>query len=161
MISNEDSAWKYEGVIKRVKKAYFIIQDSWSSGKIKNARDYLSDSLFDEFQEKLDIMKRDGERNVLEKVKLKDVMPVSLHDDFNNSKDMIWFRIKGSMVDYQINSETRKPLPGTIQKGKFIEYWQFVRNQRGEWVLNKILQEDKTGEILSKKKKQNEDEITD
>ena len=147
LLSNKDSAWKYEGVMKRVKKAYFIIQDSWSSGDMKHARSYMSESLFNEFQDKLAIMKRDGERNVLEKVKLKDVMPISLHDSKDDSFDMIWFRIKGSMLDYKINSETKKPLPHETYKGNFIEYWQFIRNQQGEWVLNRILQKDEIGNI--------------
>lgn len=147
MLENKDSAWKYKDIQKRVRKAYFIIQNCWSEGDMHHARAYMSETLYEEFQGKLAVMKRDNERNVLEKIKLKDAMPVFVYDSQVDFQDMVWFRIKGSMVDYKINTEIQQELYGETYKGTFIEYWQFLRNEQGEWVLNRILQEDEVGNI--------------
>ena len=58
-------------------------------------------------------------KNILKKIKLLNVKPVSIHDE-DDSKDLIWFYIKGKMIDYTINTETKEMIEGKIYGTSFI-----------------------------------------
>ena len=90
-----------------------------------------------------------NKRNILKKIKLINLKPVSVIDDEDNSKDLIWFYIKGSMVDYTINTITNEIIDGnnSIFGIPFVEYWKFVR-KNDKWVLSKILQADEKDKII-------------
>ena len=141
MLEHKDHAWKYAHLQKNVKNAYFSIQNAWSNLDMTPAKDYMSDALFEEFQEKLREMKRLKERNVLEKIRLLDAAPVALYDSADNSQDFVWILLKGKMVDYRIDTERGVKVAGSKQAEKFVEYWQFIRKEGDRWVLNKILQQ--------------------
>ena len=67
--------------------------------------------------------------------------PISIYDDEDDSKDLIWFYIKGKMVDYIINTETNEKIEGNDYSKSFVEFWKFVKKDN-KWVLAKILQKD-------------------
>ncbi len=141
-LSNFDNAWKYDKLIERVTKAYFAIQKAWTKGSMESARQYMSNELFEEFQQKLDAMKRDNERNILKSIKLNKYYAAKVNDSPEDEFDNVWFYIGGSMVDYIYNFETKKITQGNTETQHFVEYWKFVRNQSGEWVLDRIVQQD-------------------
>lgn len=147
MLEKKDSAWKYKNLQKRVRNAYFLIQKSWTAMDMTPAEGVMSKSLFDEFQTKLAWMEYRRQRNVLKRIRLSEAVPVSVYDDENNELDYVWFYIKGSMADYIINTETNETVSGSTSSEGFAEYWQFTRNSKGDWVLNKILQEDEADKI--------------
>lgn len=139
-LSNTDSAWKYDKLVDRVTRSYFAIQKAWSKGNMESAKQYMSDRLFDEFQQKLDKMNEHNERNVLKNVALHKYYAAAVYDSPQDEYDNVWFYIGGSMVDYIYNSELKKITQGSTKKQSFVEYWKYVRNQSGEWVLDKIVQ---------------------
>ena len=73
---------------------------------------------------------------------------MSVYDSDNDREDYVWFYIKGKMVDYIIDTETNLKISGNTTAQSFVEYWQFIRNEDGAWVLNKILQKDEANEII-------------
>ena len=73
-------------------------------------------------------------------------LPVAVHDDPDNSRDYIWFYIKGKMIDYTINTNTQMKISGNTFPTAFVEYWQFTR-KGNSWVLHKILQKDEEDQI--------------
>jgi hypothetical protein len=87
-----------------------------------------------------------NEKNVLDKIRLVQALPVAVHDDPDNARDYIWFYIKGRMVDYTINTKTQMKISGSTHSTSFVEYWQFIR-QGDDWVLHKILQKDEANQI--------------
>ena len=46
------------------------------------------------------------ERNILKNIRLLEIKPVFVHDEEDDTKDFIWFYVKGKMVDYVINMDT-------------------------------------------------------
>ena len=82
----------------------------------------------------------------MENIQLLKSLPVAVHDDHDNSRDYIWFYIKGRMIDYTINTDTQLIIEGSSSPSSFVEYWKFVRKD-GRWVLNKILQKDEVDQI--------------
>lgn len=45
---------------------------------------------------------------ILKKISLIDAIPISINDDEDDSKDYIWYYIKGSMVDYPLSINKRR-----------------------------------------------------
>ncbi len=140
-LSNSDNAWKYDKLIERVTKSYFAIQKAWTKDSMESVRQYMSNELFEEFQQKLDAMKKHNERNVLKSIKLNKYYAAAVKDSPEDEFDCVWFYIGGSMVDYIYNFEMKKITQGNTKTQHFVEYWKFVRNELGDWVLAKIVQE--------------------
>jgi hypothetical protein len=147
LLQAKDHAWKYKHMQARVREAFYAIQRAWTASDMTPARQYLSATLFESFQTKLSWMKIKGQRNVLERIRLIEAIPVSLHDDEDDVNDFVWFYIKGRMVDYTIDTETDEVVDGSTLSSSFVEYWQFTRMEGDHWALNQILQEDEADAI--------------
>ena len=102
--------------------------------------------IYDSFQTKLNWMSYRNQKNILENIQLIQALPVAVHDDNDNSRDYIWFYIKGRMVDYIIDTNTQLKVSGNTSSTSFVEYWQFIRKE-DKWVLNKILQKNESDQI--------------
>lgn len=140
-IESLEGGWNYHLVQSQVKEAYYAIQDCWGEMNADLAGEYLSEGLREEFQMKLDWMRLRKEEPVQRHVKLICAYPVSVHDEFGEEHDYIWYYIEGRMTDYTIHSETREIIKGTTKSERFVEYWKFVKRNR-RWVLDQILQKD-------------------
>lgn len=141
-----DTAWKYENISITVTKSYYAIQNAWTNMDMTPAAKYMSDELFEEFQSKLNWMSYKNERNILEDIRLLKVLPVAVHDSDDDSRDYLWVYIKGSMVDYTVNTEYSYENSGSHTASSFVEFWQFTRKD-GNWVLNRILQKNEMDQI--------------
>ena len=141
-----DNAWKYKEISTDVEEAYMAIQEAWANMDMTPAKRYMSDELLDNFQTQLNWTKHKNQKHVMENIQLLKSLPVAVHDDHDNSRDYIWFYIKGRMIDYTINTDTQLIIEGSSSPSSFVEYWKFVRKD-GRWVLNKILQKDEVDQI--------------
>lgn len=141
-----DSAWKYESISSTVNDSFYAIQNAWSNLDMTPATQYMSDELFENFQSQLSWMAYRNEQNVLKNIKLLHALPVAVYDDPDNSKDHIWFFVKGRMIDYKINTDTGRVVEGKLTPSSFIEYWCFIRRE-DKWVLDKILQKNEAHKI--------------
>lgn len=141
-----DSAWKFKNISNTVKDGFYAIQAAWSDMDMSPAAKYMSDELYERFQTQLNWMRYKNQRNVLEKISLLKALPVAVHDDKDNSRDCVWFYIKGRMVDYMIDTDSQMKISGKTTAATFVEYWQFVRKD-DNWVLNKILQKNESDQI--------------
>ena len=146
LLDNKDITWNYKNVERQVIDTYYSIQESWSEGDMRNAKKYMTKQLYENFQSKLEWMEVRKRKNILKKIKLLNVKPISIHDDEDDSKDLIWFYIKGRMVDYTINTETKEIVEGTTRNTSFIEFWEFTRT-KNNWVLSKVLQKEEANKI--------------
>lgn len=142
MLERKDSAWKYKDLEKQVRRAYFLIQNAWANLDMTPAKEVMSPSLFETYQSKLQWMRFRKEQNIMGKIRLLEATPVAVYDNVDDSLDYVWFYITGSMIDYILNTETQMVVRGNTKPEKFGEYWQFVRDPQGNWVLNQILQKD-------------------
>ena len=121
-----DNAWKYKDISSTVEKSYFVIQTAWANMDMTPALPYMSDKLFESFQTKLNWMSYRNEKNIMNNIKLLQSLPVSVYDDADNSRDYIWFYIKGKMVDYVIDTNTQMKISGSTAAASFVEYLYLV-----------------------------------
>jgi len=148
MLGDKDHVWKFDNILKQVEATYFAIQNAWTKCDMAPAQKYMTEELYDQFNTKINWMVYRNKKNVLEKIRLLSCDPVSVYDDTDNLRDYVWFYIKGSMVDYIIDTTTNLKIEGNTAPEKFEEYWQFTRNKDGKWVLNKILQKNESEQIV-------------
>lgn len=141
LLSGKEAHWNYRKIQKRVKKAYFEIQECWRRCDASYAKEYLSRSLMEEFQTKLSWMKLKGESPVQRNVRLLSAVLVDLKDEEGEEHDSLWYLIHGSMVGYYRNVETQIVTRGSTKQEDFYEYWRFILED-GKWVLDKICQKD-------------------
>ena len=142
----KDRAWKFKDISSIVNQSFFAIQTAWTNMDMSPAKKYMSDELYQNFQTKLNWMAYRNQKNILENIQLVKALPVAVYDDIDNSRDYVWFYVKGNMVDYIINTDTRSIISGNTSATTFVEYWQFVRKD-SQWVLNRILQKNETNQI--------------
>lgn len=146
-LEKKDNSWNYEDMKDFVSEAYFVIQESWKDNDMKKASSYMMPELLEQFQIKLNWMEMQKKKNIMDKIELVDAYPISLNDDKEDTKDYVWFYIKGKMIDYIINTETSELIEGSLHRKSFVEYWQFKKNKDKKWALNKILQEEEKDKI--------------
>lgn len=145
-LMESDNAWKYKDICATIENSFFIIQTAWREMDMTPAAEYMSGDLFQNFQTKLNWMAFKNQKNILENIRLVKALPVAVYDDIDNSRDFIWFFIKGKMVDYTIDTETQQKTDGSTHPTAFVEYWKYIRRDN-RWVLDQILQKDETDKI--------------
>ena len=147
LLDNKDITWKYKTIEKRVIETFYIVEEAWTNNDISKAKDYMDKDLYESFNSKLEWMDINNRRNILKKIRLVNLKPVSVYDDKDNNKDLIWFYIKGKMIDYIVDTKTKSIVSGDTKNKSFIEFWKFVKNENNNWVLSEILQEDESKKI--------------
>ena len=145
-LMQSDNAWKFRDISATVKESFYAVQKAWANMDMSSASQYMSEDLCNSFQTKLSWMEYRNKKNILEDINLVQALPVAVHDDPDNSRDFIWFYIKGRMIDYTIDTTTQLKTEGKVSPATFVEYWRFVRKE-DTWVLNKILQKDEEDQI--------------
>ena len=146
MIDDKDPTWNYKIMEKQVIQAFYSIQESWTNMDMTSSKNYMDDDLYEQFQMKLEWMKMGDKQNVLKRIRLVDLKPISIHDDEEDERDLVWFYLKGKMVDYTINIGTNEKIEGSNYAKSFVEFWKFVRKE-DRWVLAKILQKEEADKI--------------
>lgn len=149
MVSNKDITWKYKNIEKQVIQTFYVVQRAWTDMNMKSAKEYMDENLYESFRQKLEWMEVGNKRNILKRIKLINLKPISVHDDEDDMKDLVWFYINGSMVDYMINTKTNEIIEGknSLIGIPFVEFWKFTRKD-DKWVLSEILQVNEKDKIM-------------
>ena len=133
--------WNYKEIQKHVEKAYFEIQECWRRQDVEYAGKYLSRSLKENWNAKIEWMKIRNEEVVQKNVRLFSALPVCAIDEKGMDNYKIWYLIHGRMTGYYRNRDTRMCVRGNPRPESFYEYWLFV-HENGSWVLREIRQKD-------------------
>ena len=152
LLSKKDISWKYKNIEKQAITTFYSVQDSWTNMNMEPSKEYMSKKLYDSFVIKLNFMEANNKKNILKMINLIDIKPVSIYDDEDDKKDFVWFYIKGFMIDYTINIETKEKIDGTEFPTIFIEFWEFTRKGKDKWILSKIRQKDEADTIVFQQK---------
>lgn len=72
------------------------------------AKQYMSKDLYESYKGKLEWMEIGNKRNVLKRIRLINLKPVSIHDDENDDKDLVWFYIKWVLSQILQSNESDK-----------------------------------------------------
>ncbi len=145
--------WNYNEIKERVKKVYFVIQNSWANGDMNQAIDYMEPGILDRFKFKLNQMKYENKKNILKNIKLLRAYPILLIDDEDESKCKIFMAIHGKMIDYIVDTQSDKIKDGNnIISKSFLEFWQFSKNSDGKWILSNVYQKNDFDYIMKENK---------
>ncbi len=146
LLGKNDSSFNPQQLQRHVENTYFEIQKAWSDNQIFRVKHLMDDSLYEEFLELLKQNERMGKRNVLSKIKLLRAEPLQVFDHSDDSRDHIWYYIKGKMVDKTVyvdsqstDSELKNIFCSDKNPSRFVEYWKFIKKD-DNWVLAKIAQ---------------------
>ena len=138
-----DEAWDIEALRQRVEKAYFSIQYAWRVRNLEPSRQYMSERLFAEHQEKLATR---GPGLVMKDISLDSVRILQVLDRRDDAEDSFVALIRGSMVDHR-KDQQGEIIEGLRGKHAFTELWTFKREPHG-WVLDEIDHSASVSEVL-------------
>lgn len=140
-LKRKNSIYSRKVLKKRVEETYFALQEAWSKMDYGNVKEYMSEDLYKTHTTKLGWLTIKNQKNILDRIKLLSVKPISVQHYLDISKDVVWFYIKGSMIDYIIDNRTKEVVEGSTFPKSFVEYWKFIRVD-DNWILDKICQID-------------------
>jgi len=145
-----DSTWDLNKIKKRIEIAFFKIQDAWMQRDQNLAKEYMSERLYHKHKLQTDQMIAANRQNILEGIDLIEAEIVQIADFKDDSQDSIWVYIKGSMIDYIVNSQTREVISGDeVRTSRFKELWKLIRNADNDWVVDEIDQEADISDVRS------------
>lgn len=126
-----NSSFDEKKMNKVVADYYYTIQNAWNDRDMDILKQCLSQSLYDQWETKLNWWEYEGIRNELSDIRLLKTMVVEVGDDY------FWSYIEGKMRDRMIkgNEVTQD------NKGMFVEYWRFIVEEDRIY-LDEIRQED-------------------
>ncbi|MDD9149123.1 TIM44-like domain-containing protein [Sporolactobacillus sp. CQH2019] len=131
--------WKDKSLRNRITACYAAIQKAWSRQDPDAAKSYMSEAMLEEHRRLIDEMIERNERNVVALVDVVAIRAVYV----SAGKDDLRVVITGKMIDYRINTATKKLLAGSrFRRDTATEGWRFIRRD-GVWVADRI-----NGEII-------------
>ncbi|WPC39704.1 Tim44-like domain-containing protein [Clostridium sp. JS66] len=137
-LSNNDSNWNYNHMVKDVEEAFYKVQAVTMERNEELAKEYVSDQLYKKYKLKVEQMKRNKEASVLEEMTLLSIRPIGLQAFEGIEKDYVWVRIKAKLKYYTINEKTGEIIRGEKNRViNFEEYWKFSKS-KDRWILCEI-----------------------
>jgi hypothetical protein len=135
-----DPLWCEARIYARIEAAYFAVQNAWTERNQDLAREFMSDRLYKKHKAQTDAMLNKHRRNVLENVNFIHAKVIGVRQFSLKDKDHFYVQIKGSMIDYQINTDAGTIVSGDSESSEeFTEIWQFIRGD-ADWLLHEIVQ---------------------
>ncbi|SCY57149.1 Tim44 domain-containing protein [Desulfoluna spongiiphila] len=134
-----DSSWDMNKTKARIEMAFFKVQEAWTRRNQEVAKAYMSERLYNKHKTQTDQMLSQNRQNILEQINLTNAQIVEVADFKDDTKDRLWTFIRGSMIDYTIDTETGDILSGKSDTAEsFQELWKFMKNDKNEWILDEI-----------------------
>lgn len=140
-IAKMDKSWNYKEFRTHIKKMFYTIENAWMKRNQEIAKDYLSKSLYEQYQAESKLMIIRHEKNILEDIHLIEAIPIDVEDNEGDTNDYIWVYIKARMVDYMVDDRVTELQTDSNDTSSFIEYWKLIK-ENGNWVLDEIKQKD-------------------
>ncbi|WP_047450945.1 Tim44 domain-containing protein [Alistipes sp. ZOR0009] len=136
--AQQDSFWNFEQMRDNAKKVFFRMQDAWMERNIEKVKDIVTPSLYEDYSLQLELMKRNGEKNIVSGIFVSDVRIIGCEDYLDNSQDAYVAHIKGELLDYTVDEKS-----GSITKNpkkereSFTDTYHFIRKDN-KWLLDSI-----------------------
>ncbi len=110
----------------RVTETFMALQSAWTTQRWQDARPYETDHLYQTHRYWMERYSRFKLRNILEQVRVIDVVPVKITSDA--FYEALTVRIKASMIDYTLDSRGKVVGGDKNRPRTFTEYWTFIRS---------------------------------
>jgi predicted lipid-binding transport protein (Tim44 family) len=131
--ANPDFTW--ERMNERVNYIFHAISQAWTTLEWDKARPFETDNIFQMHQYWIEAYKRQGLRNVLDKIQVSRIEWCKLDQDAYY--DSLTARIYASELDYTVDQSGRVVCGSSTQPREFTEYWTFIRTRGAKTVEQK------------------------
>lgn len=146
-LSQSDPAWNEADLEAHVRQTFFQIEDAWSKQDLARLQSLLHPQLFSEWKAQIELMQSNGERNIMEGLRIEDVRLVEAQNYRDKEKDVFTACIDAAATDYTIdeNGEIVSSNTGSRRKQAnkeksdeaFREFWTYERHEE-EWLLLRV-----------------------
>ncbi|MCK4613629.1 MAG: TIM44-like domain-containing protein [Thermoplasmata archaeon] len=154
IIGKNDPIWRKNYLLIIARHAFRKIQRAWSEKDRGALRALLTKDLCIKWEALLDKMDEVGQRNIVDRITIEEVLMIDVKDFTNDDLDRFTARIKASAVRYTVDTKNEweepkwdddaDPNPGMESK-EFIEFWTFQRHG-DSWRLTNVEKEWKEGD---------------
>lgn len=126
---------KERSIDEHIKKIFYPIQEAWQNQDLESVRKYYGKELFRLHTVKIDEMKTNHQKNIIEDLMLKTVGNLYwFEEDMNFSVE-----IEARAIDYVVDTRNNKIVKGRKSEyGTLNEEWYFKKDEQASWVLYRI-----------------------
>jgi hypothetical protein len=146
-LSQDDPAWKEENLEEYARQTFFQIEEAWCKQDFAQLESLLHPELFSEWKAQIELMQSNGERNVMENLRIVNVRLVEAQNYRDKEKDIFTACIDAMAADYTIdaNGEIVSSNTGSRRKKAnkeksdeaFCEFWTYERHDE-KWLLLRV-----------------------
>ena len=143
-LSQNDPAWKEEDLEKYTRHTFLQIENAWCKQDFAELESLLHPTLFAEWRAQIALMQSNGERNVMEGLRINDVRLVDAQNYRDDEKDLFTACIDATATDYTVGrngeflssntASRRKQATKEKSEEAFREFWTYQRHN-GKWLV--------------------------
>ena len=141
-LQQSDPAFSDSAFKEKLSNLYVQMQNCCTEKDIEPLRPYLTDTLYTQFDRQVDMLRRAGQTNCIDRISVLDVDLLGYTDD--GETETVYATLKTRITDYIIEDKTGIVVSGSKTAEKFMEYeWAIVRSKgtkteanNGERVVN-------------------------
>lgn len=150
-LSQDDPAWKEADLEAHARQTFLQIEVAWCKQDLAQLESLLHPQLFSEWKAQIELMQSNGERNIMEGLRIENVRLVVAQNYRDKEKDIFTACIDAFAVDYTIGkdgeivssntgSQRKKANKEKSEEG-FREFWTYERHDE-KWLLLRVDQWD-------------------
>lgn len=137
-LAKEDAIWNYRNLMSTSRIAFMRVQKAWMERNQDLVKDIMTQKIYNKHKSQTDEMIANETKNILEDIKISEIVIVSISDYKDDSKDSFSAYISASMIDYIVDLKTSKVISGdNSDSNSFSEIWTFLRED-DKWKLEEI-----------------------
>ena len=150
-LSQDDPAWKEADLEAHTRQTFLQIEVAWCKQDLAQLESLLHPQLFSEWKAQIELMQSNGERNVMENLRIENVRLVEAENYRDKEEDIYTACIDAKAADYTIgaNGEIVSSNTGSRRKKAnkekseegFREFWTYERHDE-KWLLLRVDQWD-------------------
>lgn len=135
--SINDPLWQPDNITNYAKQVFERFQHDWSNLDYESIRKYTTQRYSNHIGLIMQALRQMGRKNIVDKVRINEVIFADAHDDINNQSDRVSVAFLADADDRLIEVDTGKNI--LRKEDEFAERWNFVR-EGNEWKLDGINQ---------------------
>lgn len=135
--SINDPLWQPDDITNYAKQVFERFQHDWSNLDYESIRKYTTQRYSNHIGLIMQALRQMGRKNIVDKVRINEVIFADAHDDINNQSDRVSIAFLAEADDRLIEVDTGRNI--LRKEDEFAERWNFVREDN-EWKLDGINQ---------------------
>ena len=127
-LKQTDPLFSEETVTEKLSNLYVQMQNCCTEKDLEPLRPYFTDALYSQFDRQVEILRKAGQTNRIERISVLDVDLLGYTTD--DANDTLYARLKTRIVDYIVDDRTGAVVSGSKTAEKFMEYeWALIRSK--------------------------------